>query len=214
MATAAGRLCHEEVSPSRSCSISSTDRQPMFSFYGSAQVEAVWQFGSQLGLLSEAQRQWHLAAAAAVDILRFVIATNFFIRTSEIEKPFHWINNFSRGAGEEERGTLWRKEKSALLSHHSLPTLAACNIERGRHNDNCQQIIPIVIQLQHQLRQHRKLSKDEQRQRLVNGAFCPSDYGSMCIKLAKINYETGLSNCRQVNPMSLTWASASIGTRF
>lgn len=42
------RLCHEEVSPAKkkSFTISSTDRQPMFSFYDSAQVEAVWQFGS------------------------------------------------------------------------------------------------------------------------------------------------------------------------
>lgn len=126
-----GRLCHEEVSPAKkkSFTISSTDRQPLFSFYVSAQVEAVWQFGSQLAPRQQQQRQLELLSEAMTLgcgcrcwHFRLVIATNFFIRTSEIEKPFHWTNISCSGRGPQ---ILSRGKKS---QHFCRIIAHTCNI--------------------------------------------------------------------------------------
>lgn len=186
-----GRLCHEEVSPAKkkSFTISSTDRQPLFSFYVSAQVEAVWQFGSQLAPRQQRQRQLELLSEAMTLgcgcrcwHFRLVIATNFFIRTSEIEKPFHWTNISCSGRGAPK---YWVEERKVSTFVASLPTLAT---SRARHkwqlstdNTDCYSTSTSAWQLQ-------------MAEGHIDVSFCPSDYGSMCIKLAKINYKTGLSN--------------------
>lgn len=131
-----GRLCHEEVSPAKkkSFTISSTDRQPLFSFYVSAQVEAVWQFGSQLAPRQQRQRQLELLSEAMTLgcgcrcwHFRLVIATNFFIRTSEIEKPFHWINIFCIGG--EKDGVSPQILSRGKKSQHFCRIIAhTCNI--------------------------------------------------------------------------------------
>lgn len=157
-------------------------------------MEAVWQFGSQLAPRQQRQQQQLELLSEAMTLgcgcrcwhFRLVIATNFFIRTSEIEKPFHWTNILCRGRGEgrgSPQNSVEERKVSTFVA--SLPTLATSRASHkwqlSTDNTDCYSTSTSAWQLQ-------------MAEGHIDASFCPSDYGSMCIKLAKINYKTGLSN--------------------
>lgn len=138
------------------------------------------------GSSSCSQRQWHLAAAAVADIsdssLRQIFYSDFRNRKT-ISLNKHLMQRKGRRTGFPPKYSVEERKVSTFVA--SLATLAT---SRARHkwqlstdNTDCYSTSTSAWQLQ-------------MAEGHIDVSFCPSDYGSMCIKLAKINYKTGLSN--------------------